>query len=398
MKKQFPLVVIFFVITTFSVFAQTSITLEPTNHNQLKLIGNGNGANWPSLTFLRSSGTSQAPAAVLADMWLLSIEGQGYTGNGYSNSVLGANTAMQVVAAENFTPTANGTYIRFSTTPLGTATPAVERMRINPAGNVGIGTTTPRAPLQFANSIANRKIVLYDDADNDHQFNGLGIGNAIFRYQVATTGGNHVFYAGSSASASNELMRIKGNGNVGIGTAAPNAPLQFGNVTGNRKIVIWEDFNNDHQFNGFGINDAIMRYQVAHTNANHVFYAAANGSASNELMRIKGNGNVGIGTSTPDNKLDVLGTIRANEVIIESGWADYVFDEGFKLKSLNEVESFIKENKHLPDVPSAKEVQEKGAHVSDLMTKMMQKIEELTLYSIAQQKRIEALEKRLNEK
>lgn len=117
-----------------------------------------------------------------------------------------------------------------------------------------------------------------------------------------------------------------------------------------------------------------------------------------ERIRISDNGNVGIGTSTPANKLDVLGIIRANEVIVETGWADYVFKDDYQLKPLSEVEAFIKENKHLPSVPSAATIQEKGAHVAELMTKMMEKIEELTLYSIQQKKEIDELKKRLDEK
>jgi hypothetical protein len=115
-------------------------------------------------------------------------------------------------------------------------------------------------------------------------------------------------------------------------------------------------------------------------------------------LRIDDSGNVGIGTTSPDNKLDVLGIIRANEVIVETGWADYVFQDDYKLKPLSEVEAFIKENKHLPSVPSAAKIQDKGAHVAELITKMMEKIEELTLYSIEQKKEIDELKRRLDRK
>ena len=96
-----------------------------------------------------------------------------------------------------------------------------ERMYINPDGNVGIGTTNPNAPLQFANTIVNRKIVLWDALNNDHQFYGFGINNNTLRYQVDGTTSNHIFYAGTSTTTSDELMRIQGNGNVGIGNNAP---------------------------------------------------------------------------------------------------------------------------------------------------------------------------------
>lgn len=84
-------------------------------------------------------------------------------------------------------------------------------------GRLGIGTTAPHSQLQLSNSISNRKLILYEDADNDHQFNGFGISNSILRYQVPSSASSHVFYAGVSATNSNELMRITGNGEVGIG-------------------------------------------------------------------------------------------------------------------------------------------------------------------------------------
>lgn len=186
----------------------------------------------------------------------------------------------------------------------------IERLRISSTGNLGIGTASPNAPLQFATDVANRKIVLFENSNNDHEFVGFGVNPYILRYQVSSVYANHVFYAASGESGSNELMRINGFGNVGIGNATPNAPLQFASSAANRKIVLYENANNDHEFLGFGINNSILRYQVSSTFANHVFYAANGASSSNELMRIQGNGNVGIGTATPLAKLDVAGSLR----------------------------------------------------------------------------------------
>jgi len=105
-------------------------------------------------------------------------------------------------------------------------------------GNTGIGTLYPNAPLQFAAITANRKLVLYEVANNDHQFYGLGVNSGILRYQVNSSADNHVFYAGASAGSSNELMRIKGNGNVGIGNNNPTRPLSFPNSLG-EKILLY---------------------------------------------------------------------------------------------------------------------------------------------------------------
>ena len=93
-------------------------------------------------------------------------------------------------------------------------------------GFVGIGISPVNTQLQFASTITNRKIVLWDDTLNsDHQYYGFGVNPNILRYQVPATSANHVFYAGTSATTSNELMRVTGGGLVGIGITAPVATL-----------------------------------------------------------------------------------------------------------------------------------------------------------------------------
>ncbi len=172
-------------------------------------------------------------------------------------------------------------------------------------GNLGIGNMQPNGSLQFNNIFKNRKIVLLEDANNDNQFYGLGINASAMRYQVGSTSASHVFYAGTGTSSSDELMRINGNGNVGIGNVQPNGSLQFNNSAKNRKVVLYEDANNDNQFYGLGINASAMRYQVGNSGASHVFYAGNGASSSTELMRINGNGKVGIGTNNPFCQLTV---------------------------------------------------------------------------------------------
>ncbi len=115
-------------------------------------------------------------------------------------------------------------------------------------------------------------------------------------------------------------------------------------------------------------------------------------------------GNVGIGTSNPQNKLDVNGVIHAKEVKVDlNGWADFVFKKDYPLPTLEQVEKYISENGHLPNVPSEKEVIEKGLSLGENQKLLLQKIEELTLYSIEQNKllkiqseKIELLQKELN--
>ena len=109
-------------------------------------------------------------------------------------------------------------------------------------------------------------------------------------------------------------------------------------------------------------------------------------------MRLDGNGNLGIGTYNPTHKLTVSGTIRAKEIIVDTDWADYVFEAGYTLPSLETVEQHIKAEKHLPGIPSAREVAAKGVSLGDMQTLLLAKIEELTLHLIKQEKRINALE------
>jgi len=119
-------------------------------------------------------------------------------------------------------------------------------------------------------------------------------------------------------------------------------------------------------------------------------------------------GKLGIGTSNPDEKLTVKGKIHAEEIIVDLAVpADYVFQKyftgNFELKAdyefpkLEEVEKFVKENNHLPGIPSAKEIQEKGLKVGEMNNLLLQKIEELTLLLIEQNKKMAQQEERINE-
>jgi len=100
-------------------------------------------------------------------------------------------------------------------------------------------------------------------------------------------------------------------------------------------------------------------------------------------IAIKMNGNVGIGTTNPDALLTVAGLVKAREVKIEvTAGADHVFNSDYDLKPLSEVETFVKENKHLPEIPSERQMQEEGLSVNEFQIKLLQKIEELTLYVI----------------
>lgn len=107
--------------------------------------------------------------------------------------------------------------------------------------------------------------------------------------------------------------------------------------------------------------------------------------------------NVGIGTENPDEKLCVNGTIKAQRVkVTREDWSDFVFNDDYNLRPLDEVEKYIKANKHLPDIPGEKEVLENGFDLGDMNAKLLQKIEELTLYMIELKKDNDSLRKEIS--
>ncbi|WP_335967209.1 hypothetical protein [Galbibacter sp. PAP.153] len=109
-------------------------------------------------------------------------------------------------------------------------------------------------------------------------------------------------------------------------------------------------------------------------------------------------GNVGLGTNIPGPwKLAVNGKIRAKEIKVETGWSDFVFENDYDLPTLEEVEKHIQEKGHLKDIPSAKDVEENGILLGEMDAKLLQKIEELMLYTIQQQKEIETLKAEITE-
>jgi hypothetical protein len=104
------------------------------------------------------------------------------------------------------------------------------------------------------------------------------------------------------------------------------------------------------------------------------------------------NGNVGIGTANPTDKLTVAGNISSREVkVTVNAGADFVFENDYKLNSLDFLDKFIKENKHLPEIASAEEMQKEGINLSEMNIKLLQKIEELTLYMIEIKKENETM-------
>jgi hypothetical protein len=118
-------------------------------------------------------------------------------------------------------------------------------------------------------------------------------------------------------------------------------------------------------------------------------------SSWGDLMSFRGDGRVGIWTTSPaaGYALSVDGKIMCEELKVQlsAAWPDYVFTDNYILMPLHGVETFIKTNGHLPGIPSALQLEKDGLNVGDMQKKLLEKIEELTLHVIQQQKEIEAL-------
>lgn len=113
------------------------------------------------------------------------------------------------------------------------------------------------------------------------------------------------------------------------------------------------------------------------------------GAPTNSFI-IGNSGNVGIGSLSEEHQFSVAGSIISEEVVVKlkENWPDYVFSSDYYLPSLNEQEDFIKKNNHLMEIPSEKEISESGINLSEIQIKLLRKIEELTLYTIQQEKKI----------
>ena len=137
-----------------------------------------------------------------------------------------------------------------------------------------------------------------------------------------------------------------------------------------------------------------------HPEATPPYYGLAHSWERTEDNLYRRLGNVGIGITAPAAKLHVDGNIIAKEIKVEAQTADFVFEDDYQLKSLEEVEQFITTNKHLPDIPSAKQMEKDGVGLAEMNKLLLQKVEELTLYVIEQQKeivRLKTKEEKINQ-
>jgi len=308
-------------------------------------------------------------------------------------------------------------------------------------GNVGIGTTSPTNALEiygntkrilirtqglpnnggrpgiifgrnnlgfFAgdedSTLADQALAFYSKFSNNRTYNAQ-----VRIYGKATNTWNkylslkHDGVNGIVGTDSGSVVLSPATGKVGIGTSTPQGILDvsgyFYTSPGN-SIVLRSQASPDEggQVRFEGAGSPAQRYFFLDNYQGRCRLISQDASGESTKLTILNDGTVGIGITNPSvaYKLSVNGKVKAAEVIVESTWPDFVFADDYPLKALDKVEQYVKVNKHLPEIPSAKEVSENGVAVGEMQAKLLQKIEELTLYVIELKKESESLHQRLS--
>ncbi|QJB42423.1 hypothetical protein HF324_33065 [Chitinophaga oryzae] len=266
-----------------------------------------------------------------------------------------------------------------------------ERLVVKSDGNVGIGTASPIAPLDIATSTNTFGLKIGDAAKSNIRIAGTADGAEGYGLIQTFTNG--------TTAGGNLVLQRDGSGKVGIGLPQPRYVLHTVayNNSGAAAALLW-----GQQYGVMiGVESTSSNYYALNVASSvSPLGSGVTNEGAKSLLCVRADGNVGIGTLNPGTyKLAVEGTVGARRIKVtqQTSWADFVFHENYQLPSLQELEAYIQQHKHLPDVPTAKEVQENGIDIGNMNATLLQKVEELTLYIIQLNKKNEALEKRVAE-
>jgi hypothetical protein len=271
------------------------------------------------------------------------------------------------------------------------------------AGNVGIGTATPDLAKLMVQGYVGQSVAIFKRSASSAGISIAADWPEIY-FNAYYNGGVKAMKAGKGALIGCE----PGAGtiyfrNTSTPAATDNDPLTLIDrmmIVGDGRVLI----NNNNYTSTFGVKKIATTDDCATFGGTQHFshfmfgvnentYIRGGKDNSAVVLADAGTQMVGVGTSTPAYKLDVCGTMRAKEVRVATGWCDYVFADDYELKPLCEVEAFIKENKHLPDVTPGAVIESEGLEVGKTSAQMIKKIEELTLYVIDLQKQVDKLKK-----
>ncbi|WP_299314081.1 tail fiber protein [uncultured Aquimarina sp.] len=246
--------------------------------------------------------------------------------------------------------------------------------KIENTGNVGIGTTTPSSMLHIKDPAGGAALKIER-------------GGKSWNFSIQNIGDN--LYLNNSDNSST-FFTFRKDGKFGIGTTNPKAKLEIKGI-GDGVEILRLSTERPWVFKqeGTGASSNLVLQELS---GNKFFKIKS--YDNNDVYSIQSNtgdtyfkGKIGVGTTTPDAKLAVNGNIHTKEVKVDLvGWPDYVFENDYNLPTLQEVENHIAEKGHLENIPSAAAVAENGIQLGEMNAKLLQKIEELTLYMIEQNK------------
>jgi len=365
---------------TLQIFGQTQIGTSPIYHNNGH-VGIGATVPWSEAKLTVENVLATKPSGV--NGYYSYLRSNWSKNNAFELGINDGTNWHKLITSSNYH---FGSILQFWTVDN-------ERMRIDGNGNVGIGTTSPNSKLEIVTGNTNGISWKYSEAYGESTISNI--------FDSGSDAGNKMnFNVNTAAGTAKNIMTLRGDGNLGIGVTNPSKKLEVATNTAIGEFRLrptdgpYQDYRLDIVAAAadigavkMSIKDNVFLKTYGYYNLTGLSLGVA---GYEDLLHLKNNGNVGIGTTVAPYKLSVEGTIGAREVIVTNDtWPDFVFESNYNLMSLKELDNYIQENKHLPEIPTTAEVEENGISVGKMNAKLLQKIEELTLHTIQQQELID---------